>query len=211
MFNSSSFGERLRKARLSAGYTKQEDLAKAVGISIQSISSYENGRRLPDAEIISKLSQKLGYTADYLLLREDGTTHEISNLVEYTGLSEESLMLLHDGNKSVRDRIRTAANALLSSEKGVYFLLLLYKYFYSEYTHVQIGKSSENDSVKTFGFNGEGFPVSDEVMLSMYNTAEKNFDNFSAAELREIMTNAQMDQMKRTLESIRQAVRDGHD
>lgn len=94
MFDSTLFGERLRKMRLSAGFSSQEMLANAVNVSVQTISAYESGKRLPDAATIHALSEKLNCTADYLLLREDGSTHDIAHMVQYTGLSEESLQHL---------------------------------------------------------------------------------------------------------------------
>lgn len=81
--------------RIAAGFSNQETLARAVDVSIQTISAYESGKRLPDAATLHALSEKLNCTVDYLLLREDGSTHDVAHMVEYTGLSEESLRCLN--------------------------------------------------------------------------------------------------------------------
>jgi transcriptional regulator with XRE-family HTH domain len=53
------FGKNLERIRESKGLTK-ESLARTLGVSRQSIYSYENGERLVNSEIISKLAKSLG-------------------------------------------------------------------------------------------------------------------------------------------------------
>ena len=51
----------LREKRLDMGLTLN-DLAKAVGVSWQSISYYENGSRRPSPEIAQKIADVLGFS-----------------------------------------------------------------------------------------------------------------------------------------------------
>lgn len=117
-------------------YLTREQIAKEIGKSRQSYAAYLDGSISPDLETLASLARYFNVSTDWLLGLTDVRTLEtnVRTICEYTGFSEEALVLLRDGNKSVRDRVRTAVNALLRSEKGVRFLLLLYKYFYSEYT-----------------------------------------------------------------------------
>lgn len=46
---------------------KQEQLGDLVGVTKQTISGWENGRRAPDADNLIKLCQVLNCSADYLL------------------------------------------------------------------------------------------------------------------------------------------------
>lgn len=69
--------ERLKKYRIARGL-KQIDVANAMQISKSTYSSYESGRRLPDATKIGKLAEILGVTSDALL----GTEHLTDNIYE---------------------------------------------------------------------------------------------------------------------------------
>ena len=60
------FGEKLRQARLDAGL-KQEELAKQLGVSRQTISSWENDRSYPDLGSAVKLSDLYGKSLDEML------------------------------------------------------------------------------------------------------------------------------------------------
>lgn len=60
-------GEQLRKLRIKAGMT-QKDVAEKLYIAESTYRNYENGKAKPDLEIIMKLIDIFGTTADYLLL-----------------------------------------------------------------------------------------------------------------------------------------------
>ncbi len=70
-------GERLKKMR--EGRYTQEELADAIGSSTRMISRYETGENDPTGEVISKLSELLGVSTDYLLGRTDNPA---ANLTE---------------------------------------------------------------------------------------------------------------------------------
>lgn len=60
------FKERLKKARSEKGFS-QSELAKAIEVHVTNISRYERGENKPTSEVLNKLSNALGVTADYLM------------------------------------------------------------------------------------------------------------------------------------------------
>ena len=63
-------GEQIGKFRRAAGLT-QEDLGRAVGVSTQAVSRWENGGA-PDIALLPALADRLGVTIDALFGRGDG-------------------------------------------------------------------------------------------------------------------------------------------
>ena len=59
--------EEIRKAR----GMNQEELAKALGVSRQTISSLENGRYNPSVELAYKLSKYFGMTIEEVVIFEE--------------------------------------------------------------------------------------------------------------------------------------------
>ena len=59
--------EEIRKAR----DVNQEELAKALGVSRQTISSLENGRYNPSIELAYKLSKSFGMTIEEVFIFEE--------------------------------------------------------------------------------------------------------------------------------------------
>ncbi len=62
----STFGERLKSQRRENGYS-QTDLSDRIGVSVQSISKWENDNAMPDISQIVPLSAVLGVSTDWLL------------------------------------------------------------------------------------------------------------------------------------------------
>ena len=61
-----SFGERLRTARKSKGYT-QEQLAEIIGVAKSTLTGYERGNREPNVLKIHALAKALDVDANFLL------------------------------------------------------------------------------------------------------------------------------------------------
>lgn len=61
-----SFGEKLREARESKGYTQQQ-IADLMQIDKSTYCGYETGKRQPDVQKIKQLSRILGVSGDDLL------------------------------------------------------------------------------------------------------------------------------------------------
>ncbi len=69
-----SLGQRLKEARLAAGM-KQEDLAKHLGVSRQTISNWENERSAPDIGSAVKMGKLYNTSLDTLLSGEEVIRH----------------------------------------------------------------------------------------------------------------------------------------
>ena len=61
-----AFGERLAAARRQAGLTQRE-LAGRAGVTLNSIWRYEMGRRPEDYDVLGRLGEAVGASADFLL------------------------------------------------------------------------------------------------------------------------------------------------
>lgn len=62
-----TFGERVKAARKAAGFDSQEDLARALGVSVFTISRYEHGRSKPSFDGLYALAEILGVRVSDLL------------------------------------------------------------------------------------------------------------------------------------------------
>ena len=80
-------GERIKKIRTDRGITKY-NFAKSIGISDSSLANYENELRVPSADIIAKICEVYGTSADYLLF---GTSNDNKSINEKTGLSDRAI------------------------------------------------------------------------------------------------------------------------
>ena len=83
------FGKRLKELRKENGYTI-ESFAEVVGIAKSTLGYYENEKRLPDIEILTRIADALNVNADYLLGRTNTTAQKgkLKTVCEFTGLSD---------------------------------------------------------------------------------------------------------------------------
>lgn len=88
-------GVRIMQLRDERGES-QEDVAKGIGESRETVRNWEVGTRKIKAESIVKLSEYFGVTADYLLGLSDVKTTEKSIQIacDVTGISEDSIFTL---------------------------------------------------------------------------------------------------------------------
>ena len=70
-----TFGEKLKKARLVAGYT-QEELASMLTISRAAVAKWESDRGMPDVSNLKALAEALNVSVDFLL--DDGEPIDLS-------------------------------------------------------------------------------------------------------------------------------------
>ena len=70
------FNERIKNRRKELGVT-QEDLAKQLYVSRQTLSSWENGRTLPDIDSLVLLSEALEVNIDVLIKGDGGLKDNI--------------------------------------------------------------------------------------------------------------------------------------
>ena len=85
------FGKRLKELRKANGYTI-ERFADMVGISKSTLGYYENDKRMPDIEILSRIADTLNVNADYLIGRTNTTARKgkMKTVCEFTGLSDNA-------------------------------------------------------------------------------------------------------------------------
>lgn len=86
-------GQRLKELR-SKNKSRQEDIAKAIGISRARYSHYENEIREPDNETLKLLANYFGVTVDYLLgqLDEPNPEKDTIKAVELTPKEESDIL-----------------------------------------------------------------------------------------------------------------------
>jgi transcriptional regulator with XRE-family HTH domain len=70
-----TFGEKLKKARMEAGYT-QNELANKLTVSRAAIAKWESDRGMPDVTNLKAIAEALSVSMDYLL--DDGSTLDFS-------------------------------------------------------------------------------------------------------------------------------------
>ncbi len=91
------FGKRLKELRKANGYTI-EQFAEAVGIAKSTVGYYENDNRMPDIEVLAKISDVLNVPADYLLGRTNtaAVKGKMKTVCELTGLSDTAADFLSE-------------------------------------------------------------------------------------------------------------------
>jgi transcriptional regulator with XRE-family HTH domain len=90
------FAERLRRLRKETGLS-QYAFSQMIGVANMSVVYYENGDRLPDAEIISRIAKAADVSSDWLLGLTDvkSVSPAVHDVCNYTGLSEAATEVLH--------------------------------------------------------------------------------------------------------------------
>lgn len=73
-----NFGDNLKKIRQDCNLT-QEELAKKIDTSRSNIANYENNKNMPSIDVLSKLSEVLDCSIDYLLGKSEERNPEESD------------------------------------------------------------------------------------------------------------------------------------
>jgi transcriptional regulator with XRE-family HTH domain len=82
-----NIGDRLKRARLSAGYAQQKDVAEALGIERTRYLKWEHGDSQPSLDMLAKMCRLFGVSSDYLLGLEDENSAGLRmSIKEITGL-----------------------------------------------------------------------------------------------------------------------------
>lgn len=89
-----SFKNGFKRARKEAGYT-QKTFSEAFRVSIDTVKNWEQGRSVPEVCTIEQLCDFFKCDMDYLFNQIKCRTHDAQFICEYTGLSQEAVMLLH--------------------------------------------------------------------------------------------------------------------
>lgn len=93
------FGTRLREIRTKSGLS-QQTLSSELGISKAALCYYESGKRIPDITFLERVAIYFGVSLDYLMGFSDAMDPKKAKLVDWAGLSEESVELLADSHDS---------------------------------------------------------------------------------------------------------------
>lgn len=104
------FWKRIRRLREEQSL-KQSEFAEVLGISMQSVSAYENGRE-PNYEILRKMSDYFHVTVDYLVGHSDFKNTEAASVGSEIPLSGEAINAICELNGSYRKEM----DALISSD-----------------------------------------------------------------------------------------------
>lgn len=64
------FGKRLRKVRMSKGFTQQK-IADLLNIGLRAYQKYEQGERSPSFDLLVQIADVFDVSIDYLLGRDD--------------------------------------------------------------------------------------------------------------------------------------------
>lgn len=98
-----NFGKRLTKARTEKGFS-QTELGEIVGVHYTQIGRYEKKGVVPAGDVLSKIANALGVSADYLM---SGTTNDLANSTlndkELIALFKRLEVLPKDKKKVVKD------------------------------------------------------------------------------------------------------------
>lgn len=65
-----AFGDRLKRLRAAVGMT-QEELGQIVGVSAAAVGHWETGKNDPPAQMLRRIADYFGVTADFLLGRNE--------------------------------------------------------------------------------------------------------------------------------------------
>ena len=76
-----SLNENIKKLRLARGLN-QVEFAKAMGVSKQCVSNWENDNVMPSIEMLVKIADFFNVTTDYVLGRNEKTYIDVSGLTD---------------------------------------------------------------------------------------------------------------------------------
>lgn len=109
------FAQRLNTLR---GELSQERFAKFLGISRPALGAYENGNRIPNAEVLKTISEKCGVSSDYLLGLSDYMKKETEAITaQDMGLTESCAEIL----KGIKGDDNVYAKIICAMVENEYF------------------------------------------------------------------------------------------
>lgn len=110
---------RIRALIADSGAT-QNQIAKEIGVTRQSISQYCDGSTVPNADKLLKLAQYFNVSADYLLGLTEAKTNnkDVQFICDYTGLNESVIASLAD--RELPNYIAQMLNLLSQSFESEY-------------------------------------------------------------------------------------------
>lgn len=86
-----TFGHNLLLARKKKGFRTQEAFAEEMGVAVDTVRNWEQGRTFPEMGTIFRICSSLDCDMDYLIGRLDAPTHDLAFIQEKTRLSEAAV------------------------------------------------------------------------------------------------------------------------
>lgn len=96
----STFPKKLRDI-MDSTKTTQAALAAVCGVERQSVAQWRDGNTRPDILSLEKIARYFNVSTDYLLGIKDGTTHDITELMDSLGLSERVISFLQTNKNPI--------------------------------------------------------------------------------------------------------------
>jgi len=154
----SVLAERLRWLRQEDGIS-QEELGSKIGVTRQSISDYENGKKNPRWDLVVELAKHYGVSLDYLLGITDSKSksqvvQEVSNEI---GLSDNAINILR---KRKKDKIYIHALSFLIENKNT--LDMITEYMWSGF----LGKLHETPGFRDLPKNNARIEDADKTLYA---------------------------------------------
>jgi transcriptional regulator with XRE-family HTH domain len=109
------FGKKIQEMRLSIGWD-QNQLAKYLGLSQQSISKYENGKAEPDYKTLLKLSELFGVSIDCIL--GNTTISDKNNYLTFGDKLKEARKCKHLKQSELGLKIGVSGQVISNLERG---------------------------------------------------------------------------------------------
>ena len=177
-FNSSrynsAFAVRFRELVNSSEDIK--NIAGFLGISPQAVNQFKLGQAFPKVENLLKLAAYFGCSLDYLIGMSDVKTPlaTVKAACEYTGLSEDSVNMLHGSTRNILKgkatvshipiQERQVIDALLTTVTGMEILKDLYSFLFNNYdVFIMHGKDKDGKDATlqsdTITMHGSDLPV----------------------------------------------------
>ena len=187
------FGKRLKELRKTNGYTI-EQFAKLIGISKSSLGYYENTDRLPDVEVLSRISNALNVSADYLIGRTNTAAlkGKMKTVCELTGLSDgtaEYLAFLVK-NKD-RGKLSVINHLFRQLNEGYDF----------NFHETQNGKEAASSILGALFIYFENFADKDKLLMDFLNLREDLSEGILSAAYKQYLLNQITDAVKADAEA----------
>lgn len=129
-----SYGKALKRERKKAGYKTQQALADEIGMSLETVENWEQGRAFPDMGKFLELCALFNCSADCLLGRIEERTHDLHFIHEETGLSVNAIEKLqankdrimpHSDSAAAYESFAAAVSSLIEHKRFVPFVIRL--------------------------------------------------------------------------------------
>lgn len=136
----SSFGERLKKARITKGIT-QKELSQKLGVAQSTIANYEKNTRFPGNELLKEISEYLQVSLDFLMGIDLNDSSQYDYIeIDHDKIVNEFLGMLLIGDSNQAKRIIKNYH-----DKGLDLLNMIIKVFIP--TLIRIGDLWEKNEI----------------------------------------------------------------